>query len=141
MLSLLPGCASAPPGEATGEFFAPELQVDQSQMTNRNGVLFRDFVIGEGAEVRRGREVAVHYRLFLPDGSELESVVPPEPAVRFTVGENQVIQGWERGIVGMRTGGRRQLIVTARLAYGARGSGKVPPNATLVFFIDLVRLR
>lgn len=138
---LLSSCATTPMREPEDEFFAPELQVDISQLTNRNGVRYRDFVVGSGAEVRRGREVAVHYRLFLPDGTELESVVPPQPAVSFTVGENKVIQGWERGIVGMQVGGRRQLVIPARLGYGARGSGRVPPNATLIFFVDLIRLR
>jgi peptidylprolyl isomerase len=140
---LATGCASAggsaPAVEAT--VFAPELGVDPATMAGTpGGVRWRDVEAGVGAEARRGSEVTVHYQGWLPDGRRFESTAGGAP-VTFRLGEGRVIRGWEEGIVGMKAGGRRRLVVPPRLGYGARAVGPVPPNSVLVFEIDLVTVR
>lgn len=122
--------------------FAPSLQVDLSAMERTsNGVYFRDLSVGQGPQVRRGQQAAVHFAGFLPDGTQIDAVAPPSAPVEFVVGEGKVIRGWESGIVGMRVGGQRQLVVPAAQAYGGRRVGQVPPNSTLVFVIKLASAR
>ena len=89
----------------------------------------------------RGREVTVHYTGWLPDGTRFDTSAGGQP-VTFRLGAGTAIRGWEEGLVGLRPGGRRQLVVPPRLAYGRRGlAGKVPPDATLVFLIEMVGVR
>jgi FKBP-type peptidyl-prolyl cis-trans isomerase FkpA len=137
------GCATPPP-LATPESitFAPSLQVDLNAMQlTTTGVYFRDLVVGDGALVRHRRRVALHYAGFLPDGTQFQQVAPPAPPVEFVVGEGEVIRGLEAGIIGMRPGGQRQLVIPARQGYGSRQVGQVPPNSNLVFVVKLVSIR
>ncbi len=103
-----------------------------------------DLVVGTGAEAVVGASVTVHYTGWFYDASK-----PDQKGVqfdtsrggapfRFVLGAGQVIEGWERGVVGMRVGGIRRLVVPPSLAYGATRRGIVPPNATLVFEIELL---
>lgn len=139
------GCAAAaapPVLPPTAITFAPALQVDLAAMEElTTGVYIRDLDEGEGALVRYGRRVAVHYTGYLSDGTRIDQVAPPSPAVQFTVGERQVIRGWEEGIIGMRPGGERQIVIPPSKGYGAHQMGRVPPNSTLVFVIKLVWVR
>ena len=104
-----------------------------------------DKQIGTGAEVIGGSVVTVHYTgwLFNPDsqlqrGPSFDTSIGSSPFV-FTVGFGKVIKGWDLGIIGMRVGGKRTLIIPSELAYGARGSGdKIPPNANLIFDIEVL---
>jgi len=104
-----------------------------------------DQVVGSGAVANDGDVVQVNYTGWLYDastanhhGKEFDSTQGGEP-IRFTLGAGEVIQGWDQGIRGMHVGGKRTLIIPARLAYGGRGAGDaVPPNATLVFDVELV---
>jgi FKBP-type peptidyl-prolyl cis-trans isomerase FkpA len=103
-----------------------------------------DLQAGTGAEAVSGSTAGVHYTLWLYDttkpetkGLQLETSLGGNP-FSFRLGANQVIQGWERGVPGMRVGGRRRLVVPPDLAYGDTRNGSVPPNATLVFDIELV---
>jgi peptidylprolyl isomerase len=122
--------------------FAPSLGVDVAAMERmRDGVLVRDLVVGSGPSVRRGSRVGVHFAGFLPDGTQFDAAAPPSPPVEFVLGAGGVIRGWQTGIVGMRVGGQRQLVVPASEAYGSQSVGRVPPNATLVFVIKLVSAR
>lgn len=104
---------------------------------------------GTGAEAVKGKPVAVHYTGWLYDPSKPEgkgakfdsSLDRREPFV-FALGGGQVIRGWDEGVVGMKVGGKRTLIIPADLAYGARGAGGViPPNAVLVFDVELLEVR
>lgn len=103
-------------------------------------------MIGTGAVARDGDVVQVNYTGWLYDanasdhhGAEFDSSEKSGEPIRFTLGEGEVIAGWDQGIRGMRVGGRRTLVIPARLAYGSRGAGDaVPPNATLVFDVALV---
>lgn len=121
--------------------FAPQLGVDLSQMTAADGVHYRDLAVGDGAQVRNGGRVRVYYVGWLSDGTPFDSTRPPEAPIEFVVGEGRVIRGWERGITGMRVGGRRQLVVPPSMGYGNRGVASVPPRSTLVFTIEVVDAR
>lgn len=136
------GGATAGAPALEGVSFAPALQVDLAAMERTGtGVYFRDLVVGEGPRARRGQRVAVHYAGFLPDGTQVDALAPPSAPLEFTVGEGTVIRGWESGVVGMRPGGQRQLVVPPAQGYGSRRVGAIPPNATLVFVIKLVSAR
>ncbi len=144
ILLVATGCGAAGPGTLAPEsiMFAPSLGVDVSAMERTNdGVLLRDLVVGSGPSVRRGSRVAVHYAGFLPDGTQFDASAPPSPPVEFELGAGGVIRGWQSGILGMRVGGQRQLVIPPSQAYGAEGMGRIPPHATLVFVIKLVSAR
>lgn len=134
-------CATSSPTIA-GTTFAPSLGVDTTMMTSLGqGLWYRDLAPGSGDVARRGSDVGVYYTGWLADGTMFEATQPPEAAVRFRLGSGEVIAGWERGIVGMRVGGRRQLVIPPSLGYGAKGAGSVPPHAVLVFTIELLDVR
>lgn len=105
-----------------------------------------DMVKGEGAMALDGREVQVHYTGWLFDaaaedskGRKFDSSLDRGTPFVFTLGEGRVIAGWERGVAGMRVGGQRRLTIPPEMGYGARGAGGViPPNATLVFDVELL---
>jgi len=99
-----------------------------------------DVVIGTGDEVKVGDTVVVHYVGTLQNGQEFDNSNKRGEAFTFTVGEGKVIKGWEEGIVGMKTGGKRILVVPADMAYGAKGYGPIPGGANLVFAIDLLMI-
>jgi peptidylprolyl isomerase len=103
----------------------------------------KDVVVGKGAEVKEGDKVAVQYVGVLFDGAKQfdSSWDRGKKPFEFTVGQSQVIQGWDQGIPGMKVGGRRVLVIPSDLAYGAQGSPpKIPANAPLVFVVDLKKI-
>jgi FKBP-type peptidyl-prolyl cis-trans isomerase FkpA len=105
-------------------------------------LLIDDLQVGTGAEAVSGRSVEVHYTGRLTDGKKFDSSLDRGRAFTFKLGAGQVIQGWDRGIAGMRVGGKRKLTVPAELGYGARGfSNLIPPHSTLVFDVELLAVR
>ncbi len=118
--------------------FAPELGVDLSQMTRTaSGLYWQDLVVGTGEEAMPGDEVSVFYTGWLADGTRFDWT-EEEPRTFSLMG---VILGWQEGIPGMRVGGKRKLVIPPQLAYGNRAvGGVIPPNATLVFDIELVEV-
>jgi FKBP-type peptidyl-prolyl cis-trans isomerase len=101
-----------------------------------------DIVVGEGAEAIAGSSAVVHYTGWLEDGTKFDSSYDREVPFVFTVGEGMVITGWDQGVEGMKVGGKRRLVIPPELAYGAQGAGGViPPNAVLVFEVELVNVQ
>jgi peptidylprolyl isomerase len=103
-------------------------------------LLIDDLTVGEGAEARPGQTVTVHYvGVSFSSGKEFDSSWSRRDPFSFRLGAGQVITGWDRGVAGMRIGGRRQLTIPAKLAYGDRGAGgAIKPGETLVFVVDLL---
>ena len=101
-----------------------------------------DQVQGTGAEAKSGQRVSVHYTGWLTDGKKFDSSVDRGKPFSFQLGAGQVIKGWDQGVAGMKVGGKRKLTIPPDLGYGARGAGGViPPNATLVFEVELLGVR
>ncbi len=100
-----------------------------------------DLVVGNGAEAKAGQTVSVHYTGWLTDGKKFDSSKDRGQPFKFKLGGGQVIKGWDQGVVGMKIGGKRKLTIPPELGYGARGfPGAIPPNATLVFEVELLGL-
>ena len=97
-----------------------------------------DLVEGTGDPVQSGDSLTVHYVGVLPDGTVFDSSRERGTPFTFTIGDGFVIQGWDRGLIGMKKGGTRLLVIPAQLGYGATGVGQIPPNATLIFEVELV---
>ena len=98
-----------------------------------------DIVIGTGAEAKKGQMVTVHYTGWLTNGTKFDSSVDRRDPFVFPLGAGHVIQGWDQGVAGMKVGGKRKLTIPPHLGYGPRGAGGViPPNATLIFDVELL---
>jgi peptidylprolyl isomerase len=109
------------------------------ETTTASGLKYRDDVVGDGASPERGKRVTVHYTGRLTDGKKFDSSVDRGQPFAFTIGVGQVIKGWDEGVMSMKVGGKRQLTIPPDLGYGARGAGgAIPPNATLVFDVELL---
>ncbi|MFK0375465.1 FKBP-type peptidyl-prolyl cis-trans isomerase [Pandoraea sp. NPDC090278] len=110
-----------------------------STVTTDSGLQYEDLQMGDGAEATPGKTVTVHYTGWLTDGKKFDSSKDRNDPFAFVLGGGMVIRGWDEGVAGMKVGGKRKLIIPAELGYGARGAGGViPPNATLVFEVDLL---
>ena len=107
--------------------------------TTGSGLSYTDEVIGTGESPTTGKKVRVHYTGTLTDGKKFDSSVDRGQPFEFVIGVGQVIQGWDEGVMGMKVGGKRRLEIPSALGYGARGAGGViPPNADLVFDVELL---
>jgi FKBP-type peptidyl-prolyl cis-trans isomerase FkpA len=101
-----------------------------------------DLTVGTGAEAVSGKTVSVHYTGTLTNGSKFDSSLDRNQPFQFRLGAGQVIQGWDKGVAGMKVGGQRRLTIPPELGYGARGFPPViPPNATLMFDVQLLDVK
>lgn len=156
LASLQAGCGknaepeTATPGAApvTPENEPPSEALPQPSATGTETMPLQktDLAPGTGAELKTGQEVLVHYTGWLynaaaPEnkGKQFDSSVGGEP-FEFRVGNGDVIRGWDEGVVGMKVGGKRRLVIPPEFGYGASGAGPIPPGATLVFDVELVEI-
>nr|WP_246561284.1 FKBP-type peptidyl-prolyl cis-trans isomerase [Geobacter grbiciae] len=110
-------------------------------VTTPSGLSYVDLVVGNGPKPTSGKPVKVHYTGWLENGTKFDSSVDRNEPFVFTIGAGEVIPGWDEGVMTMKVGGKRRLIVPAQLGYGAAGAGGViPPNATLIFEVELLEV-
>ncbi len=120
---------------------APAELSDDVLITTDSGLQYVDVVEGTGAMPQTGQRVTVHYTGTLEDGTKFDSSRDRGRPFTFQIGVGQVIKGWDEGVATMRVGGQRKLVIPPELGYGSRGAGGViPPNATLLFDVELLRI-
>lgn len=132
-----------PMGGAIATEYAPGLGVALGEMTETpSGLRYRVVEEGSGETAESGDTVVVHYTGYLPDGTQFDSSRGRDEPFQFLLGAGRVIPGWDEGVAGMKVGEQRKLVVPPDLGYGAQGAGGViPPNATLVFDVELLQVR
>ena len=107
-----------------------------------SGLTIEDLIVGTGDTAGAGQRVSVHYTGWTTDGRKFDSSKDRGQPFMFSLGEGEVIRGWDEGVAGMKVGGKRKLTIPPELGYGSRGAGKViPPNATLLFEVELLGVR
>lgn len=115
--------------------------VGSAETTSVTELQIKDLKVGTGEEAKSGKKVSVHYTGWLTDGTKFDSSVDRGTPFPFVLGQGRVIPGWEQGVAGMKVGGKRKLTIPPQLGYGERGAGGViPPNATLVFDVELLKV-
>ena len=116
--------------------------IEGKPTTTNSGLKYWDIKIGTGATATSGKKVSVHYTGWLTNGTKFDSSVDRKQPFEFTLGAGMVIKGWDEGVAGMKVGGKRRLEIPPALGYGARGAGGViPPNATLIFDVELLDVK
>lgn len=108
-----------------------------------SGLVYWDIRVGTGEAAKEGSHVRVHYTGWLTNGKKFDSSVDAGTPFDFTIGNGEVIKGWEEGVTGMRVGGKRQLRIPPALGYGTEGTpgGPIPPNANLIFDVQLLQVQ
>jgi FKBP-type peptidyl-prolyl cis-trans isomerase len=133
---------SAPRKSSAANTSAPA-KVTGDGVKTPSGLTYWDIRVGNGEVAKEGSHVRVHYTGWLTNGKKFDSSVDAGKPFDFTIGNGEVIKGWEEGVAGMRVGGKRQLRIPPDLGYGAEGTpgGPIPPNATLIFDVQLLGLQ
>ena len=127
--------------DTEGDVMPGEASAEENVVTTDSGLQYVVIAEGDGAQPQAGQRVFVHYVGTLEDGTKFDSSRDRGRPFDFTIGQGQVIKGWDEGVGDMKVGDRRKLIIPPELGYGARGAGGViPPNATLIFDVELLRI-
>lgn len=112
-----------------------------AEITTDSGLVYEELTEGQGEAAQAGRRVLVHYTGWLTNGAKFDSSKDRNEPFDFPLGAGHVIRGWDEGVQGMKVGGARKLTIPPQLGYGGRGAGGViPPNATLVFEVELLEI-
>jgi len=115
---------------------------NNQEVTTPSGLKYVDQAVGTGDAAVAGKNVSVHYTGWLENGKKFDSSVDRGQPFSFPLGAGRVIKGWDEGVQGMKVGGKRKLTIPSDLGYGSRGAGGViPPNATLIFDVELLRVQ
>lgn len=133
--------ALAAPDQKEGKIEKSEAGKEKTEKTP-SGLEYVDLIKGTGPSPQKGQTVVVHYTGWLTNGKKFDSSVDRAEPFEFQIGVGQVIPGWDEGVSTMKVGGKRKLIIPPGLAYGKRGAGGViPPDATLVFEVELLKIK
>jgi FKBP-type peptidyl-prolyl cis-trans isomerase len=136
------GCSTPPAAVAPQPAPAEQPVAAPTPTEEVTELKIEDMVVGTGAEAVSGKTVSVHYTGWLTDGTKFDSSVDRGTPFEFQLGQGRVIRGWDEGVAGMKIGGKRKLTIPPEMGYGANGAGGViPPNATLVFDVELLGVR
>lgn len=137
--AVLTALCSVPAMAAQEKAGARSKQAAAKTVTTASGLKYTDVKIGNGASPVKGKQVKVHYTGTLENGKKFDSSVDRNEPFVFVIGVGQVIPGWDEGVMGMKVGGKRKLVIPSKLGYGSRGAGPdIPPNATLLFDVELL---
>ena len=136
LFAMAPDQSSADASALGGPLESADTRVTSS------GLTITDLTLGEGAEAAAGQTVVVHYRGTLENGKQFDASYDRVTPFSFPLGAGRVIKGWDEGVQGMKLGGKRKLVIPPDLAYGSRGAGGViPPDATLIFEVELLDVK
>jgi FKBP-type peptidyl-prolyl cis-trans isomerase FkpA len=124
-------------GVSLWQYWGPSGQ----EKNTETGLKYVDEVVGTGASPSPGRTVTVHYTGRLENGAKFDSSLDRGQPFEFPIGMGRVIRGWDEGVMTMKVGGKRKLIIPPELGYGSRDMGKIPPNSTLIFEVELLGVR
>lgn len=127
-------------GNVGSGFNLDRFLIQNNMTSSTSDLVFEDLVVGEGLEATSGDHLVVNYAGFLTDQTQFDSSWDREVPFEFTLGAGEVIVGWDQGIAGMKEGGVRILTIPPSLAYGAEAVGPIPPNSTLIFVVELLRV-
>src|SRR5262245_17395367 len=139
-----PAASAAPTGSAPSAAGAAPTTTGAAPTTTASGLQIEDLVVGTGATAESGKSVSVNYTGWLNDEkrTKFDSSYDRGQPLEFVLGQGRVIKGWDEGVAGMKVGGKRRLTIPPDLGYGSRGAGGViPPNATLIFEVELVDVK
>jgi FKBP-type peptidyl-prolyl cis-trans isomerase len=142
LLAVLVAAQTTAKKSATANTNAPT-KVTGEGVKTPSGLVYWDIRVGTGDAAKEGSRVRVHYTGWLTSGKKFDSSVDVGTPFDFRIGDGEVIKGWEQGVAGMRVGGKRQLRIPPNLGYGTEGTpgGPIPPNETLIFDIQLLKVQ
>jgi peptidylprolyl isomerase len=119
----------------------PKKEKAKKMTTTASGLMYEDTALGTGDSPTQGKTVVVHYTGTFPDGKKFDSSRDRGKPFEFEIGMGQVIKGWDEGVMSMKVGGRRKLVVPPELGYGERRVGPIPPHSTLHFDVELLKIK
>jgi peptidylprolyl isomerase len=124
-----------------GKAAPSEAGEEAREIVTPTGLKYLDLKVGEGPEATSGKSVEVHYTGWLENGTKFDSSLDRQEPFTYRLGAGEVIEGWDQGVAGMKVGGKRKLIIPPDLGYGEQGTGGViPPGATLIFEVELLKV-